>query len=165
MEQKICIGKIVKTIGIKGEVKVIPLTNDIKRFSNLENCYLNNKLVKIEKVMLRSNFVSIKFENINTPEQAMKLKDLQIFVDRKDAVKLKQDEFFIVDLIDCELIDENNKFVGKVIDVENFGASDIIVFKQNNNEYRAPFLKDVFVKFDCENKKIYVSKMLYEVMV
>lgn len=164
MEQQICIGKIVKTVGIKGEVKILPLTDSTKRFKNLQYVFIDDICSKVEHVSIRPDHVVLKLENFNTPEDALKLKDKLIFVDRKDAIKLEKNQFFIVDLIDSSII-YNNKIIGKIVDTENFGASDIIVFEMDNKQYQVPFLNEIFENIDVQNKKVFVSSRLFEVMV
>ena len=165
MEQKICIGKIVKTIGIKGEVKIIPLTDNINRFKSILEFYIDSTLCMVEKISIRNNFVSAKIVGIDSPEQALAYKDKLIFVDRENAIKLQENQYFIVDLIGCKIYDEQENFIGEVLNVENYGASDIIVFKKDNKEHSIPFLDKIFTNVDLENQKIVVTNHFYEVMI
>lgn len=167
MEKFLCIGKIVKPVGIKGEFKVIPYTDNINRFKELKHFYFENDEQKqvVEKVTLRGDFVTLKIVGIDNPEQVDFLREKCIFVDRENSVKLDQDHFFIVDLVGCEIIGANGKNQGRIVDVENYGASDIIVFEKNGKEYSVPFLKDVFGKIDVENMKVYVTDRFFEVLV
>lgn len=167
MEKFLCIGKIVKPVGIKGEFKVIPYTDNISRFKELKYFFFENDEQKqtVEKVTLHGNFVTLKINGVNTPQQVDLLREKLIFVDRENSVKLSQDHFFIADLVGCELIDENGKNQGKIIDVENYGASDIIVFENNGKEFSVPFLKDVFGNIDVKNMKVYVTNHFFEVLV
>lgn len=167
MEKYLCIGKIVKPVGIKGEFKVIPYTDNISRFKDLKYFYFENSDKKqvVEKATLRGDFVTLKIADINTPEQVDFLREKLIYVDRENGVKLDADHFFIVDLIGCEIIDKDGKSQGKIVDVENFGASDIIVFEKNGKEYSVPFLKDVFAEIDVNQSKANVTDRFFEVLV
>lgn len=165
MEQKMCIGKIVKPVGIKGEVKILPLTDDVSRFKNLKYLFVENNLVNIEKMSIRTDFAVAKIEGVDTPQQAEMLREKLVYVDRKDAVKLKQNQYFIVDLIGCDLVKQDGTLFGKITDTENFGAGDIIVFEHENKEFRAPFVSQFFGEVDTENKKVIVLDDLMGVMV
>ncbi len=160
-----CIGKIVKPVGIKGEVKILPLTDNVSRFKNLKYLFVENNLVNIEKMSIRTDFAVAKIEGVDTPQQAEMLREKLVYVDRKDAVKLKQNQYFIVDLIDCDLVKQDGTLFGKITDTENFGAGDIIVFEHENKEFRAPFVSQFFGEVDTGNKKVIVLDDLMGVMV
>ncbi len=165
MEQKICIGKIVKTIGIKGEVKVIGYTDSLERFKTLKSFFVENELFECERASVRNDFVALKIAGVDDPNQAEKFKDKLIYVDRENAVKLDKNHYFVVDLIGCNIVDENGKQIGFVTDVENYGASDILVFTNNGKEKRVPFILDGFKSIDVENKTLVALPRLIEVIV
>ena len=60
------IGQIVNTFGIKGQVKVMPYTDDIKRFDELKQIYIDKKnqlqLFQIEQVSYHKNMVITKIK-------------------------------------------------------------------------------------------------------
>ena len=89
------IGQIVNTFGIKGQVKVIPFTDDLKRFDKLKQVYLDIKnkleLVEIEQVSYSKNAVILKIKGINTIEEANKYRNCYLKINRKDAKKLPKD--------------------------------------------------------------------------
>ena len=165
MEQKICIGKIVKTIGIKGEVKVIGYTDSLDRFKKLDKYYLDGKEFECEKSSIRNDFVALKIKDYDTPEMALELKDKLIYVDRKDAVTLSKDQYFVCDLVGLKLIDDSNQEVGKIVDVENYGASDILDCVINGKECSVPFIENIFSEINIEKGYAILSARFYEVMV
>ena len=79
MKERLEIGQIVNTFGIKGQVKVVPFTDDIERFDELKKVYIviksSRKEVEIEEVKYHKNQVLIKFKGIETVEQAERLKE------------------------------------------------------------------------------------------
>ena len=103
MEQLMEIGQIVNTYGIKGFLKVVPFTDDITRFEKLKSIYIETKnsleTVDIEEVKYSKNLVLLKIEGIDDINQAEIYKNCYIKINRKDAVKLPEDSYFIVDLI------------------------------------------------------------------
>jgi 16S rRNA processing protein RimM len=86
MEKYIIIGEIVNTHGVKGEVKVIPLTDNVNRFKKLKKVYIDvkNQLIEyiIENIKVINSTVIIKFENITDMSQAENLKNCYIKIDR-----------------------------------------------------------------------------------
>ncbi|MDD3704781.1 MAG: ribosome maturation factor RimM [Clostridiaceae bacterium] len=161
MLEYLSIGQIVNTHGFKGEVKIYPLTDDIGRFEKLKEVYLeeNNELVKhtVESIKFLRSTVAVKLSGIDSEEAANKLKGSYIKVDRKSAVKLPKDAYFICDLIGLEVYDENVQLIGAVKDVLQTGSNDVYVVQSKDKDILIPALKDVVRQIDLENKKIMVE--------
>ena len=133
MQKRLEIGQIVNTFGIKGEVKVVPFTDDISRFDELKKVYIKNKnqekQYKIENVKYHKNMVLIKFSGIDKIEDAEMLKNKYLEIDREDAIPLEEGTYFIADLIGLEVYTEDGNLLGKVEDIYNTGSKDIYVVK------------------------------------
>ena len=161
MLEYLSIGQIVNTHGFRGEVKIYPLTDDISRFEKLKEVYMeeNNELVKykVESIKFLRSTVAVKLKGIDSEEAANKLKGSYIKVDRKSAVKLPKDTYFICDLIDSEVYDEKAQLLGTVKDVLQTGSNDVYVVQSTGKDILIPALKDVVKKIDLENKKIMVE--------
>lgn len=161
MEQYLELGQIVNTFGIKGQVKVNPFTDDIRRFEELKEIYVEKKnelkLFKIEQVNYSKNMVILKLQGVNNPDEAEKLRNCYIKINRKDAKKLPEGTYYIVDLIGLEVYTDEDKLLGKVDDIYNTGSSDIYVVKDElGKQILLPAIKDVLKKVDLENGKIIV---------
>ncbi|MHB1391998.1 MAG: ribosome maturation factor RimM [Clostridia bacterium] len=162
MLEYLSIGQIVNVHGFKGEVKVYPLTNDISRFKKLTEVYIeeeNNQLVKykIEDLKFLSTTIAMKLKGIDTEEAANKLRNFYIKVDRKSAVKLPKDSYFICDLIDLEVYDEKGVLLGIIRDVIQTGSNDVYVVQTSGKDILIPALKEVVKEIDIKNKKIVVE--------
>ncbi len=155
------IGKIVNTHGIRGEVKVIPLTDNEQRFSELKAVLIDdgNKMgtFNIETVKYFKGFVIIKFKEIQDMSSAEKLKERYIKVDRKNAVKLPKDSFFVCDLIDCRVEDMDGNELGILINIIKTGSNDVYIVKDEiGKEICIPALKSVVKEISIEEKLIKV---------
>lgn len=157
MQTKFEIGEIVNTFGIKGEVKVIPYTDDINQFKKIKNVYIKDKNVEIESAKFHKNFVILKLKGIDTIQDAEMLRNEMISVNRSNK-KLPEDTYYIADLIGLNVYsDENDEYIGKVKDIYNTGANDIYVIEDDElKEILLPAIKDVIKKIDLENNKIIV---------
>ena len=159
--QELEIGQIVNTFGIKGIVKVVPFTDDITRFDNLKKVYIKTKSEKkeyeIEEVKYHKNMVLIKLKGIENPEEAANLKNAYLLIDRKDAVPLPKNSYYIVDLLGLEVYSDENVLLGILDDIYNTGSSDIYVVKdKNGKQILLPAISEVIKNIDIENKKITV---------
>lgn len=164
MEEYLEIGQIVNTNGLKGLLKVKPLTDDITRFEELETIYIqiHSQLVekKIEKVRYVKNMVLLKLEGIDDINEAEKYRNLYIKINRKDIKELPENSYLIVDMLKCEVYTEENELLGKMIDVLQTGSNDVYVVKnEKGKEILLPAIKDVVKKVDIQNKKIIVKLM------
>ena len=156
MREFLAVGQIINTHGIKGEVKVYPLTDDAKRFRKLETVYIDGIQRKISWCKIQPDTVILKIEGIETPEEAYKYKDKYIEIKRENAVKLENDRYFVADIIGSRVIDENNKELGNVFDVIVTGSNDVYWVK-GKEEVLVPALKSVIIKMDMEKKLITIK--------
>ena len=161
MEEYLEIGQIVNTFGIKGQVKVVPFTDDITQFDTLKQIYIekrkNLELFEIEKSNYHKNMIILKLKGIDTPKQAESLRNCYIKINRKDARKLPEGTYFIVDLIGLDVYTDEEKLLGTLEDIYNAGSSDIYVVRTSEGkQILLPAIKDVIKKVDIENKKVIV---------
>lgn len=161
MKQLMEIGQIVNTYGIKGFLKVVPYTDDITRFEDLKSIYIEIKnsleTFIIEEVKYSKNLVLLKLKGIDDINAAEQYKNCYIKIDRKDAVKLPEDSYFIVDLIGITVYSDDNEELGNIVDVYPTGANDIYVVKNElGKQTLLPAIADVIKSVDIENKKMIV---------
>lgn len=165
MVKHLSIGKILSPWGIKGQVKIAPLTYDIRRFKDLNSVYvdLGNNLrnMKIEEVIfLKQDFVVLKLKGINTIEAAEKLRNCYIKVHRDDAIELPEDHYFICDIIGLKVYDESRHLIGIIKDVISTGANDVYVIETHGNkEVLIPAIKQVVKFIDLVNKKMIIRPL------
>lgn len=161
MQEYFEIGQIVNTFGIKGMVKIVPFTDDIKRFDKLKNIYISNKNEKkeyeIEEIKYHKNMVLMKLKGIETPEQANALRQSYLLVDREKEEPLEEGVYYIVDLIGLEVYTDENQLLGNVEDIFNTGSNDVYVVKnKEGKQILLPGIPDVIKNVDLQNKKIIV---------
>ena len=161
MEPLMEIGQIVNTYGIKGFVKVVPFTDNINRFEDLKSVYLQTKkglqTFEIEEVKYSKNMVLLKLKGINDINVAEQYRNCYLKIDRKDAVTLPEDTYFIIDLLDMEVKTEEGESLGKIIDVYPTGSNDIYVVKnEEGKQILLPAISKVIKKVDIQNKKMTV---------
>lgn len=140
------IAKILKPQGIKGEVKAQPSTNILAVFKSVQNVRIGFKEYQIERLSLRQGFLYIKFKGIDTRNQAEELRNCSIEIEKDLLVEIKGNEFLIDDLIGMVLYSTKGELVGQIVDVVNYGSCDIFVIENNDRQYQAPYVEDVFIK-------------------
>ncbi len=164
MESRFQVGVISSTHGIRGEVKVFPTTDDVKRFKKLKEVILDTGkediILNIESVKFFKQFAILKFKEYNNINDIEKYKGKSLYVERANAVRLQKDEYFIADLMGCKVIDEDEKPLGVLKDVLETGANDVyIVTSPEGKELLFPAIKECVLKVDVENELIQVRIM------
>ncbi|MDX9801246.1 MAG: ribosome maturation factor RimM [Spirochaetia bacterium] len=134
--KNLAIGKVRTSFGVKGHVKIVNFSGESRHFLDLEEISLKyrERSVKkiIEDVSLHGSDVIIKFRGIDTPEDAKKFIDWEIWVPREKACPLYEGEYYLSDLYGCTLVSEKTgensaKVYGKVISVlSESGADDFL---------------------------------------
>lgn len=156
MEQFLNVGQIVNTHGVKGEVKVFPLTDDPMRFKKLKKVIIDNKEVQILSHKFQKDRVILKLEGVDTMDDAIRLKGKYLKVSREDAVKLPKDTYFIADLIGCSVFDTDETPLGEIYDVIKTGSNDVYWVK-GIKELLIPVLKEIVLDINVEDKKIVIK--------
>ena len=139
MEELLQVGVITSTHGVRGEVKVFPTTDDPNRFKNL---------------------VILKFRGIDNINDIERYKRCPLLVERKDAVELEEDEYFIADMIGIEVVTEDDKPFGTLKDVMETGANDVYVIDTDEHgEVLVPAIRECILDVDIENHKMKIHLM------
>lgn len=133
MEDLLQVGAITTTHGVRGEVKVFPMTDDANRFKKLKKVLLDTgkgcRELEIAQVKFFKNLVILKFKGIDNINEVEKYKGCALYVTREDAVKCEKDEYFIADLIGIAVETEQKEPLGELVDVIQTGANDVYVVR------------------------------------
>ena len=164
MVEEFQIGVITQTHGIKGEVKVFPTTDDVKRFKRLEKVTIDSGKkrfeAEIESVKFFKQFVILKFKGFDTIEDIQPYKQAKLLVDREHTVRLRKDEYFVADLIGTKVVSDEGTELGVMTDVIETGANDVYVVKNSEGEeILFPAIKDCVKEVDLENGVITLHVM------
>lgn len=156
MEDLLQVGVITTTHGVRGEVKVFPTTDDAGRFRKLKQVILDDgkekRMLEIVSVKFFKNQVILKFKGIDDINEVEKYRKATLWVTRENAVPLKENEYFIADLIGLLAVSEEGEQLGRISDVLQTGANDVYVIKkQGAQDLLIPAIKDCVKSVDMEN--------------
>ena len=162
MDDLFRVGVIANTHGVRGEVKVFPTTDAPERFKKLKKVILDAKREKItleiQSTRFFKNLVILKFKGIDNINDIEKYKGCDLYVERENATPLNEGEYYIADLIDMDVIDEDGSELGILHDVMQTGANDVFVIKlkDNDKELLLPNIPSCVLNVDLEDRKITV---------
>lgn len=161
MDDLFQVGIITSTHGVRGEVKVYPTTDDVRRFKRLKEVILDTgkeqKTLEIEGVKFFKQMVILKFKGLDNLNDVESYRQKSLYVTRANAVRLSRDEYFIADLIGLTVYDESDKELGTLEDVMSTGANDVYVIKLiNGGELLLPAIKQCILNVDINAGRMQV---------
>lgn len=164
MEDLLKVGVITSTHGIRGEVKVYPTTDDLKRFTYLKECILDTgkqKLpLEVEGCKFFKNQAILKFKGFDNINDIEKYKGSGLYVTRENAVPLEEGEFYIADIIDAKVYEADGSCLGILTDVLETGANDVYVVKmENGKELLIPAIPQCILDVNVEEPSVTVQLM------
>ena len=156
LSEYLIIGQVARPQGIRGEVKVQPITSDIGRFEDLETVYMKTRTGEyvphsITVNRLSEDAVYLRFEGCDTRDDAEKLRNELLYIDRAHALALDEDSNFLVDLYGLRGVVSDGRDRGKIVEVMQPGGNDVYVFRGGPlGEVLVPALKSVVLSVDLE---------------
>lgn len=163
--EKIEIGKIVKSQGIKGDVKVIVFADDNFDFASIKNVFIGDQPAKIERVYPLGGAFGVKFSVISTRNEAELYRDKLVYANKED-IKILENQFFIADLLGSEVVLSTGEVIGKMYDVQNFGSADVFYIKKDNKFVLCSHIEGLIKKHEGEklvlDAEIFKKVAVYE---
>ena len=166
MTEYLRVGFIARPHGLKGAVKLDPLTDDVLRFKGMKEAYLelhgSYAPVRLSVLSCRPDAVVVQLDGYDTVEAAQTLRGGFLSVDRAHAAPLPEYTYFIADLIGLAVSDTEGTAYGRVTDVLSTGANDVYVI--DGGKLMVPALKKVIHKVDVAGgEMIFKADVLREV--
>lgn len=154
------LGKITKTHGLKGELAIWLDVDYPEDYEELDSLLLEIKgeLVPhfVEEIQIRPSKSIIKFEGINSIEEAQKIVNCDIYLPEDNLPELEDnDQFYYHEIIDFTVVDEEKGKLGKVLAVYTSDRQDLIAMQFEGKEILIPIDDDIVKTVDREKKELY----------
>lgn len=152
------IGKIIAPHGVRGEFRLMPLTENPDRYLEMKKLLLENgKEFTIISARFHKNMVLIKTEEITSMDEVELLRGQNVVVNTKDLPPLEQGRFYVADLIGFAVVTLENEDVGKLSDVITTGSNDVFVVKSTSGkEIMIPAIDTHIKEIDTKSRTIKV---------
>lgn len=155
----ITIGKAVKPFGVKGEMKIEPMTDFPARFSSLTRVYLvspaGRELVcRVLSVRYAEGTPFLLFDGYDSPEKARSLNGWLVKLPAEEAVPLPEGTYYRFEIIGMEVISEAGEKLGTIVDIFETGSNDVYVLKQGRKEIYLPATREVVRQVDKKAKRM-----------
>lgn len=156
MMDEVLVGEVIKAHGIRGEIKVHPLTDNPKRFKKLKEVILtrgeDKRYLKVLNAKVQQNEVYLTLEGVNTRDEAEALRGWSIRIDRSEVPPL-QDRWYYFELEGMKVY-EKDKLLGTLVQVIETGANDVYLVKGDKGEICVPALKSVVKNVDVAGRRM-----------
>jgi len=160
----ILIGRIGRPRGLKGEFFINSFSESSEAFLKYKNFFLysQSKLVPVDFEYLKQQNQKIigKISDINTPEDAERIKNSDLFLDKNDLPEL-EDDYYWHELIGMKVINLDGEDLGKVIAINNYGSNDMLEVKTKRKKLLIPFVKNRII-FDIDKEKKVINVDWYD---
>lgn len=158
----IAIGKIIKAHGIRGDLVILPMTNNPARFKKLKNVFVGAtqssvRETSVSDVAVESRGVRLRLDVASDRTAAELLVGCLLFVDEKDAIRLPKGTYFVHDIIGLNAVDETGATIGVVKDVLKYPANDVYVLDKDGKEILLPAVKEFIRRIDLASGTMHVK--------
>jgi len=163
MNELVSLGKITKNQGNKGELRLMPYIDNLKRFELLKEVFLvspeQSTTIKkeVKKIWFHKNFVIIHLSGIDNIGDALKYRNYEVKIKKDEILDLADDQYYVDQLLDLTVFLLNHQMLGKIIDVIDTKGTDILLIQGRKKEYMIPMSKEYIKKIDLENKEILIE--------
>ena len=156
------VAKIVSCFGIKGYVKVLPMTHSPERIGELSSVQVgmsdqDTTGYSVADVQFQSRTIVLKFKEIEDRTQAEDLVGNFIFVGKDELAEPPEGVWFIHDIIGCEVFTEDGAHVGTVQEVWKMSADDIWEIIDGDRHLMFPAAKRFIRNVDLTTRRIVVA--------
>ncbi len=161
MQKFLTVATILKPQGIRGEIKVMPLTDSEDNLKSFSSVIIAGVSYKVLACRTAGGYAYITLRGVADRNAAELLRGKEVLVDRDEAPELPEDRVYIADVIGCELVTEEGEKIGKVLDVTP-ARTDIYTVLTGDKEVMFPAADGVIVSVDTEGGVITVNKKRFE---
>ncbi|MFN3691976.1 MAG: ribosome maturation factor RimM [Fervidobacterium sp.] len=164
LKEKIPLGVLSNTHGLLGDMKFYTFSNlyditqnligkDIIAYHQSQKKFV---VVKFERMRRAKGYLIVHIIGIDTISEAEKLKGFVVYVDKSFFPNSKDGEYYFFEILNSEVYDESNNFLGTVEDIIETGSNDVLVVRKEKEELLIPIIERYVKKIDKDGKKIFV---------
>lgn len=152
------IGEVVNVVGLRGELKIYPYSENKERFETLKTVYFNEALVQIEKVRYKDNLVILKIQGVDDRTGAEACRGKEVFMNDEELEVLPVGTYYVKDILGFQVEDQSRGIIGILKDVRDNGAQDLFIIEKNDGgELLVPAVERFFIGVNLVRKIVSVD--------
>lgn len=150
------IGKVVKTQGNKGELRVLPYLDFFDHLKKLDFVYIQNKKLEVQGIRPHNQFIVLKLKGCDSIDSGKEFVGCSVEVPKSRIKELSKDQFYWHDILGLSVFDEEGNSYGQIEDIFPTGSNDVFVVKEKEKEILIPAIKDVIKEINLKEKKVII---------
>lgn len=156
-DRLIIVGKTLKAVGLKGDIKIYPYTESIDIYHKFPFVFVGNEFFEIERVRHNQKLVTLSLKNVNGLNDAKKLTGKLVGASAQFFPSKEDDEYYWFELIGLSVMDVHGGPIGKVESLIRTRAQDILQVCKGTREILIPLIDEIVGKIDLDNQQITVD--------
>ena len=156
-EDLVAIGRILGAFGVRGEVKVYPLTDFPERFLTTKSVYLGNWDTRgtIASARPHEKAWLLAFEGVTDRAAAEKMRDVYIMVPEEQTLPLDESRYYVFQLVGCQVFSQDGETLGEIREAITGTGNDLLVISRpGGGESLVPFARRFVKVVDVEHKRV-----------
>lgn len=150
-------GQVGKPHGITGEVYVVPISDDARRFEPGSTLWRDDgSTLVIEAARRHTDRLLVRFEGIGTRDDAELLRG-PLYIPPTELRDLEPDEFWPHDLEGCEVVISDGSVAGTVTAIVGGAAQDLMEIATERGPRLIPFVKEIIVGVDLDARRVTID--------
>ena len=159
-EHRIAVGRINGVWGLRGHVKVTPLTSNPERLQPGATLLVRGEPRRVIEVVSPSGYPCIRFEGYADRTAAEQLRGALIEIDEADLPDLDEGAYYVHDLVGLEVVTTGGEALGALVEVLHTGANDVyIVRREGRRDVLVPAIPDVVVEVDLRAGRMRIDPL------
>lgn len=157
------IGKVVKTHGIRGELKIFPYSRIPENFKSYKNVTLTGgkaglcRSYPVDSCRIHKKTVILRLAGVATMDDAERLCGFQVWLRKSELPAAGPDEYYWYEMAGRQVVTDQGRELGRVTAVFNNGAHDVLVIMDRDREYLVPVRPEIVVRLDSSRRQIIIS--------
>ncbi len=159
----ISFGKITKTHGLAGELKLLPHSRSLHSFDKITKIFIDNNTSSaadeytILSMTFHKNTAILKLRGVDSVEKAQSLSGQEVFIEESELGELEEDEFYFLELIGLKAFTEDGTYLGSVEDIMERTIQSILIIKNEGKELLVPMADPIVKEVNLEEGKIVIA--------
>lgn len=156
-DRLIVVGKALKPVGLKGELKIYPYTESLDSFKKFPFLFFENECFEVDKVRDNGNLVAVFLKGIDSFENAKKLSGRLVRASADFFPHKEDDEYYWFELIGLRVYDIQGKQLGNVQSLLRTSAHDVLQIQTKTKEILVPLVDEIVKTIDLKGNQIVVD--------
>ena len=153
----ITVGQVLAPWGTEGKLKVEVITDFPHRLSPQSSLYVDRQPMTVAETEWRKGLAIVKLEDIDSLEQAERLRGKTLEIHRRQLEKLPEGQYYHFQLIGLEVWTTEGQRIGKVMRILSASSNDNYVVAGEKGEILIPAVEDVVKSIDLERGRITIK--------